>query len=379
MSADLDALSRAALAHNRRRRSRRRPRGSAAALASELPSQPAGSGNGRLWSNASPRERCPVCGGDSWCQRARDGLTVLCKRVSSDRARVNRRGVEYFVHHTGDASERARRIERPEPLPLAADRASPEDCDRAYRAALAILPLDAADREGLARRGLSPEDIERGGYRSLAVEGRARLARAVVDAVGEEIARRVPGIVQREGDRGAWLSFAGSPGVLVPCRDMDGRIAALKVRRRDDDPREGARYLYVTSAKAGGASAPSVLHVPELAREILDNAPGGAARLVVTEGELKADVVSALSGDAVCSIPGVGSWRLALDAAARWRPRTVCVALDMDAMRNPVVARAADSLVNALRAAGHAASLARWNPRFKGLDDYLVARRRGEV
>lgn len=321
-----------------------------------------------------------MCGGDSWCQRARDGATVLCKRVESGRARVNREGVEYFVHHTGDASERARRIERPEPLPLATGRASPDDCDRANRAALAILPLDAADREGLARRGLSPEDIARGGYRSLATGAvRGALARAVVGAVGEEIARRVPGIVQREGDRGPYLSFGGSPGVIVPCRDMDGRIVALKVRRRDDDPHKGARYLYVTSAKAGGASAPSVLHVPELAREILDNAPGGAARLVVTEGELKADVVSALSGDAVCSIPGVGSWRLALDAAARWRPRAVCVALDMDAMRNPVVARAADSLVNALRAAGHAASLARWNPRFKGLDDYLVARRRGEV
>lgn len=374
---DLDALSRAALAHNRRRRRRRRPRGSAAALASELPSQPAGSGNGRAWSDVSPRERCPVCGGDSWCQIARDGATVLCKRVESGRARVNRAGVEFHVHHMGDGP-RGTSTSRLGPLPLATDRASPEDCDRAYRAALAILPLDAADREGLARRGLSPEDIARGGYRSLAIEGRARLARAVVDAVGEELARRVPGIVQREGDRGAWLSFAGSPGVLVPCRDMDGRIAALKVRRRDDDPREGARYLYVTSAKAGGASAPSVLHVPELARARLD-APGADRRLVVTEGELKADVATALSGDAVCSIPGVGSWRLALDAAARWRPRTVCVALDMDAMRNPVVARAADSLVNALRAAGHAASLARWNPRFKGLDDYLVARRRGEV
>lgn len=357
----------------------RRMRGSAAALASELPSQPAGSGNGRAWSDVSPRERCPVCGGDSWCQLARDGLTVLCKRVESGRARVNRAGVEFHVHHMGDGPRDRARIERPEALPLAVDRASPEDCDRAYRAVLAALPLDASDREGLARRGLSPEDIARGGYRSLAVEGRARLARAVVDAVGEELARRVPGIVRREGDRGAWLSFAGSPGVLVPCRDMGGRIAALKVRRRDDDPREGARYLYVTSAKAGGASAPSVLHVPELAREILDNAPGGAARLVVTEGELKADVASALSGDPVCSIPGVGSWRLALDAAARWRPRAVCVALDMDAVRNPAVARAADALVNALRAAGHTAALWRWDRRFKGLDDYLVARRRGEV
>jgi len=373
---ELDAMAREILRKNRRGRRCRHRRGSAAALEpSTATSTP---GSGRAWVAVSTRNRCPVCGGSSWCQVARDGETVLCKRVESGRARVNRNGEEFHVHHLGHPTSSSPRPERaPRPAPLLLTRAPVEACDAAYRALLAALPLDAGDSAALLARGLTEADITRNGYRSLAVEGRARLARAVVEAVGEDLARGVPGMVQRtEGER-AWWSVGGAAGVLIPCRDAEGHIVALKVRRRD--PVEGPRYLYLTSAKAGGASAPSVLHMPRLAREILDAAPGGAARLVVTEGELKADVSTALLGAPVVSLPGVGSWRLALDAAARWRPREVCVALDMDSAQNAHVARAASHLVDALRDAGHRNAFWRWDGRFKGLDDYLAARRRGEV
>lgn len=376
---DLDAMAREILRRNRRGRRGGHRRGGAAAVGPSIPSTPTGTpGSGRAWVEVSARSRCPVCEGDTWCQIARDGETVLCKRVESGRARVNRNGEEFHVHHLGDLAGAFPRCARgPRPAPLQPTRAPVEACDAAYRAILDALPLDAGDAAALLARGLTEGDIARNGYRSLAVEGRARLARAVVAAVGEDLARGVPGVVQRtEGERG-WLSLAGAPGVLIPCRDGEGRIVALKVRRRD--PVEGPRYLYLTSAKAGGASAPSVLHVPGLAREILDAAPGGPARLVVTEGELKADVSTALLDTPVVSLPGVGSWRLALDAAARWRPREVCVALDMDSTHNAHVARAASHLVDALRDAGHRTALWRWDGRFKGLDDYLAARRRGEV
>lgn len=376
---DLDAMAREILRRNRRGRRGGHRRGGAAALGPSIPSTPPGTpGSGRAWVEVSARSRCPVCAGDTWCQIARDGETVLCKRVESGRARVNRNGEEFHVHHLGDRSGLSPRSERaPRPALMLPTRAPVEACDAAYRALLDALLLDAGDRAALLTRGLTEADITRNGYRSLAVEGRARLARAVVAAVGEDLARGVPGMVQRtEGER-AWWSVGGAAGVLIPCRDAEGRIVALKVRRRD--PVEGPRYLYLTSTRGGGASAPSALHVPSLAREVLDAAPGGPARLVVTEGELKADVSTALLNAPVVSLPGVGSWRLALDAAARWRPREVCVALDMDSAHNAHVARAAAQLVDALRGAGHRTALWRWDDRFKGLDDYLAARRRGEV
>lgn len=105
----------------------------------------------------------------------------------------------------------------------------------------------------------------------------------------------------------------------------------------------------------------------------------GGGRLIVTEGELKADVATALSGCAVVSIPGVGSWAKAVDVAKAWEPSKVAVALDMDAMTKPPVAQAARSLVDALRGEGFEVELWRWDPRFKGLDDMLAARSRGEA
>ena len=379
---DLDVLARAVLAHNRRGRGRRRPRGSAAALASALPSQPSGSGNGgRAWLDATPRRPCPVCGGDSWCQTARDGAVVLCKRVPSHRAKINRAGAEFYVHRLGEtpragADVPARGSPRPGEnrlAPLDTTRADADTRDRAYRAVLAALTPDADDRDALLVRGLSAEDLTANAYRSLAVEGRARLARAVVEAVGEDFALRVPGIVRGERDGRAWLSLSGSPGILVPCRDDEGRIIALKVRRREAG--DGPRYLYLTSARRGGASAESALHVPVRTRAALAASSPAAARVVVTEGELKADVASVLLGLPVWSIPGVGSWRLALEAARRWRPAVVCVALDADTAG----ARAAAELVDALRAEGMRTEHWRWDRRFKGIDDYLAARRRGEV
>ena len=126
-------------------------------------------------------------------------------------------------------------------------------------------------------------------------------------------------------------------------------------------------------------SPPAVMSAESAFQKEMQAARKKMEALAAIEGELKADVSTALLDAPVVSLPGVGSWRLALDAAARWRPREVCVALDMDSAHNAHVARAASHLVDALRDAGHRTALWRWDGRFKGLDDYLAARRRGEV
>lgn len=321
---------------------------------------------------------CPVCGHDSWCRVARDGAVALCMRVESGRHGEDDCG-RWYVHHLGDVTVRPRM--HPSPLDVVPDRAPPEVRDRAYRAVLSALSLDAIDRTALLARGLRDEDIVRNGYRTLPREGRARLALVALDAVGEDLGRRVPGVVRRERDGRAWWAFAGSPGVLIPCRDVDGRVVALKVRRREAP--KGLRYSTITShfpAADGrvvylGPRAEAALHVPLLTRERL--AAPAAATAIVVEGELGSDVVAALSPWAAVALPGVGAWRLALDLAARLRPARVVVALDMDRTVKPDVARAHRALVGALRAEGIATATAQWNPAHKGLADYLAARAAG--
>lgn len=326
-----------------------------------------GGGRGE-WPDVSPHRRCPVCKSGSWCQVKRDGSVVLCKHVASGRAKENRDGVTFYVHVL-------RGPERPvalPPLPPSVARPPADALSRAYQSLLDALPLAAEDQAGLRARGLSDAAIAANGYATLPLEGRARLAREVIDSVGESMARSVPGVVWKVNDAGrGWWSVGGWPGLLIPCRDPAGRIVSVKVRRRGICP-DQQRYTYLTSSARGGASADSTLHVPLSARAAL------GARLVITEGELKADVATTLSGWPVVSIPGVGLWREAIDFAVVSGARTVAVALDMDARTNPIVAHAQRELVQALRVRVEHVELWKWDPRFKGLDDYL-ARPRGEV
>jgi hypothetical protein len=255
-----------------------------------------------------------------------------------------------------------------EPLPPTTERAPLVELDAAYQVVLRNLRLDPSDRAGLRSRGLDDAAIDAGGYRTLPIEGRARLAKAVLEEVGEDSARAVPGIVWRTADDGhGWWSLGGSPGLLIPVRDIDDQVVALKVRRRD--PCDGQRYLYLSSARVGGASALAALHVPVV------HARTDAPLLVITEGELKADVATHLLGAPVVGLPGVGSYGLAVQLAGVLQPRRVAVAFDMDGLTNRFVTRASLQLVTALRSAGHEAEVWRWDPALKGIDDMLLAQR----
>jgi hypothetical protein len=335
---------------------------------------PFGRGSGsREYVDVSPRHRCPVCGKSSWCQVKRDGSVVLCKNIGGTRSKENRDGVTFHIH-PAEGSMRW----QPPPMPPAqtSARASADTCDAGYRAALASLRLDDVDRAGLLARGLDEATIRANGYRTLSDRGRSEVARAVVDAVGDAEAPGVPGVFWKEGDEGrGWWSFSGWSGLLIPVRDLDGRIVALKVRRRTIEEGE-KRYVYITSSSKGGPSAENALHVPSAARGLR-----ATGRLVITEGELKADVATHLLGDwPVVSIPGVGAWSKAVEFARAWGAREVAVAFDGDWRTNKVVNLAERNLLHALRAAGWPGVRAwRWDAKFKGIDDYLAAKRRGEV
>jgi hypothetical protein len=218
---------------------------------------------------------CPVCGAAKWCQLSRDGAVALCKRVESHREKVNKLGTRFWVHRLGPDAARPL---PPEPDAPGVSAAPDAVLDAAHRALLSSLALSGAHRQNLRGRGLADDAIDAGLYRTLPLEGRARLARILADAVGAA-ATQVPGYRVVSSDGRSWASLAGSPGLLIPVRSVAGQIVALKVRRDEAD--KDSRYLYVSSARHGGASARVAVHVPAAFR------PGPVVR--ITEGELKAD------------------------------------------------------------------------------------------
>jgi hypothetical protein len=322
-------------------------------------------GGGR-WTDATPQHPCPICRHTGWCSISPDGATALCHRVGSGPPRYTRDGAPYWIHPLGPSHRREIRLD--EPLPLAdTERASSLRLDEAYRTLLAQLSLDGRHRDALEKRGLSENEIRRRGYRTLPREGRAALARAVVERIGESVARMVPGLYVRTEEH-AWWSVAGDAGLLVPCVDIDGRIFAIKTR--SDAPQHGSRYKYLSSRKFGGPRALQGVHVPQ------HDGPRDEVR--VTEGEVKSDVCTSLSGRWTLGLPGVGSWRLALPVLAAIKPQRVWVAFDADYRRKPQVATALLALLLDLQRSGYTFAIEYWDESLgKGADDVLATAARG--
>src|SRR5439155_26520465 len=121
---------------------------------------------------------------------------------------------------------------------------------------------------------------------------------------------------------------------------------ALKVRRDDDDD---PRYLYVSSSGRGGPGPGAPVHV---ARWDESDWIESARVVRLTEGELKADVGTALSGVLTISVPGVSAWRGALPVLRNLKPATVLLAFDADGPSNPHVARAVEATAEAVAVEG---------------------------
>ena len=67
--------------------------------------------------------------------------------------------------------------------------------------------------------------------------------------------------------------------------------------------------------------------------------PATAELVRLSEGELKSDVVQALTGLPTISAPGVGNWKPALAVLKEMSAKTVRLAFDADAFDKPSVAR----------------------------------------
>jgi hypothetical protein len=320
--------------------------------------------NAGNWRRVSAGNPCPVCRHADWCSISADGTLAACRRVEAGawRSKTDRAGAPVYLHRL-DGRAAATPTPPPQPGGHAPEKADADTLHRVYSALLAALPLSKAHQEALQRRGLGDADIDRRGYRTMPVQGRARIAGDLLDRFGDAMLR-VPGVIVREPDGRRYLTLAGVAGLLVPVRDTAGRIVALLCRRDDASDGRG-KYLYLSSTKAGGPGPGAPAHVP-----LGVTAPCPVFRL--TEGALKADVAQALSG-----LPTVGAaglaWRPALDVLKVLGCQTVRLAYDMDAQDKPTVARALSACAEALSAAGVAIELERWPAEYKGIDDALAA------
>ncbi len=252
----------------------------------------------------------------------------------------------------GDGPDRVTELAKPADADL---------CDQVYGKLLAGLSLADAHRQDLQRRGLSDEQIGRRCYRSLGkYEIRQAMGRLKQELDNASL-ERVPGVRIRNGR----LQFSDREGLLVPVRDAQNRIVALKLRA--DESSGGAKYTWISSSDQGGPSPGSPPHVPL-------GMPARAEVVRVTEGELKADIAFARSGMPTIGVPGVDQWKSCLPILEAMGARIVHVAFDMDAQTKPGVAAALAACVRELIRLKYEVRLETWEQGDgKGIDDLLAA------
>lgn len=153
-------------------------------------------------------------------------------------------------------------------------------------------------------------------------------------------------------------------GILIPVRDIQGRIQGLQIRR--DNVKKRKFRWFSSTDRRDGCRAESWTHLAGNVR----------GKILLTEGPMKADVIHALTSITVLAVPGVNALAQLQKALEQMRAkglREIKTAFDMDMRTNPHVQEAYQKLLELLKNMGFRYGTYLWDENYKGLDDYLWA------
>ncbi len=309
----------------------------------------------------------------------RDETLSVCMRVSDGARKINSHGGAIFIHE--DSHE-----EKGIGVRLAADLpqspiASIEIRDFIYGKLIELSPATLypgvliAGETGLLARGLNECHI--GNYGGLAGGSRERdrISRLLLQEINDQF----PGVGSLRGIPGLWEDWQGVhlwkpkdyllPRLLIPVRDDSGRIQACQIRLPIAS-KKGLRYLWLSSSDlphGSGSGSPLhfKFHLADVPRD---------ARIVIVEGVLKADVLSAIHPELyIVATPCVTANHSPIIELTHGRP--IWIAFDQDHYSNEKVCFHLAALVARRIQRERTLSttrIASWDVRVKGVDDAAV-------
>lgn len=300
--------------------------------------------------------RCARCG-------AAGGIFDLyCLFTGARREDVRRELVERLHLNERVVLPQQKQVQQPVETPITPI----EVRHNTYSSLLSMLSLSGAHRQNLHNRGLSDRDIARLGYKSMPTANCSALTMRLTDA-GVTV-RGVPGFFCTKA---GWWSFVHQrTGILVPVRDISGQIQGMQIRL---DNTEKRKFRWISSSGlTAGSQCPAWTHL----------AGEPSSRIILTEGPMKADIIHALTGLTVLAVPGVNALTKLEESLTLLRKQGLCeikTAFDMDYCTNWYVQRSYDELLALLGRMGFHYGTYVWDPRYKGLDDFIWAQLQKEV
>src|SRR5262245_59432579 len=333
-----------------------------------------------VFGRVNRRRPCRICGKPDWCSYVRDGDRIsICMRVSDGARKINRQGGAIFIHNDWrEEKEIDVRVAADIPQSLIAPI---EIRDFVYGELIELSAATlypgalVAGENGLLARGLDERHF--GNYGGLPAGSRER--DRIAWLLLQDINGRFPSAGSLRGGPGFWEDWQGPhlwkpkdyllPRLLIPVRDRSGRIQACQMRL-PFATKKGLRYLWLSSSNLPhGTGSGSPLHFKFRPADLPYD-----ARIVIVEGVLKADVLSALRPELyIVATPCVTANHGALVELTHGKP--VLMAFDQDFYTNEAVCLHLTALIaRRLRRERTLATtrIASWDSRVKGIDDAAV-------
>lgn len=265
---------------------------------------------------------------------------------------------------------------------------SPKDVHRVY-ARMFKMPyfkLRKEHEEDLLKRGLPKSRIIENGYRSSPCEKYAYAIASELIAEGLNVSG-IPGFYLDDGSLYAklkekypndeikgykpgcknWAFKCRPEGFYIPIRNSKGLIVSIQIRTKNPD----AKYVFMSSANLeNGCKAVSAAHYSGRFSDMPDT-------VYLTEGPLKGDIATALTGRMFVAIPGISTYKAMSQAFSVLKTlgvKEVVEAFDMDRYTNENVRKSVKKIRQMAKEAGFIYTVFAWEKEYKGIDDYLVSR-----
>jgi len=251
--------------------------------------------------------------------------------------------------------------------PKAAVRADGNTIHQTYSMLLSLLTLANPHKEHLLSRGFSENAITEASYKSTPAFGQPLLCTKLLQSGC--VLEGVPGFYRKDGK---WNVKLKAPGILIPVRGIDGKIAGIQIRL--DKPVNDRKYIWVSSTDMdGGASSGSPVHF------IGDPA---AKQVYVTDGSLKGAIAHALTHHTFICLPGVKSLGGLDDLLVRLKSNgTVYIleAFDINKLTDNQAKTSATKLREKLSGYGFKVTSAVWGDKsLNSVADYFMHRMKKE-
>lgn len=265
--------------------------------------------------------------------------------------------------------------------------------DAMYRSLLKQLTLSSKHYYDLMERGLSKEDIERFGYKTVPVVGLTTIGeKCYSDMIGDVFYNdsitahdvhntQTPGFYRRN-ETGEIVLVSKKDGYLIPVKTLEGKISAFQVRHNplSEEASEAekdtyAKYTYLNSGfKSTGASVTGCENIHYTGFE-----NGIPKEVYLTEGCLKADVASTLSKKAFIAVMGVNNVSQLPEALHKLHTlgvKKINLCFDMDYQDKEQVKKALKKVQEMILDEGLKCKVCKWPKEFKGIDDYCLYQKR---